>query len=249
MPTTSFTVGGPLVLFSSYNTYTASTEAYATWNNGGTYNLYRFKLAGADGTVKLDLVPVIKDGVAYLYDKKSGELLGKSGGTGAFGHGIVMSDGVSLAASGVSEAVFAGRTMSLAAFNAETGAVSLKFSGVSLSPEQTLVVAFGSKDCGESLASWDANKRFPLGTVAADATSGTYTLPAPAIATGTFFRLFLVDGATVDDTYDEEVDNAVSALTSMIEPLMIVFLAVIVGGIVIALFSPLITIIQTLGGG
>ena len=53
----------------------------------------------------------------------------------------------------------------------------------------------------------------------------------------------------IADTYDEEVDNAVSALTSMIEPLMIVFLAVIVGGIVIALFSPLITIIQTLGGG
>ncbi len=53
----------------------------------------------------------------------------------------------------------------------------------------------------------------------------------------------------IADTYDEEVDNAVGALTSMIEPLMIVFLAVIVGGIVIALFSPLITIIQTLGGG
>ena len=53
----------------------------------------------------------------------------------------------------------------------------------------------------------------------------------------------------IADTYDEEVDNAVSALTSMIEPLMIVFLAVIVGGIVIALCSPLITIIQTLGGG
>ena len=53
----------------------------------------------------------------------------------------------------------------------------------------------------------------------------------------------------IADTYDEEVDNAVSALTSMIEPLMIVFLAVIVGGIVIALFAPLITIIQTLGGG
>ena len=53
----------------------------------------------------------------------------------------------------------------------------------------------------------------------------------------------------IADTYDEEVDNAVTALTSMIEPLMIVFLAVIVGGIVIALFAPLITIIQTLGGG
>jgi len=51
----------------------------------------------------------------------------------------------------------------------------------------------------------------------------------------------------IADTYDEEVDNAVSALTSMIEPLMIVFLAVIVGTIVIALFMPLVTIIQTLG--
>lgn len=205
MSTTTFTVGGPIALFSSYSGYTASSGTYSGWGNGGTYNLYRFKLAGADGTVKLDLVPVIKDGVAYLYDKKSGNLLGKSGGSGTFGHGIVMSDGVSLAASGVSEAVFAGRTISLAAFDAETGAVTLKFSGVALSAQQTLVVAFGSKDCGEDLASWDANKRFLLGTVAADATSGTYTLPPPANATGTFFRLFLVDGATVDDAYDEEV--------------------------------------------
>ena len=52
----------------------------------------------------------------------------------------------------------------------------------------------------------------------------------------------------VADTYDEEVDNAVGALTSMIEPLMIVGLAVIVGGIVIALFAPLVSIIEGLGG-
>lgn len=52
----------------------------------------------------------------------------------------------------------------------------------------------------------------------------------------------------VADTYDEEVDNAVGALTSMIEPLMIVGLAVIVGGIVLALFAPLVTIIETIGG-
>ena len=51
----------------------------------------------------------------------------------------------------------------------------------------------------------------------------------------------------VADTYDEEVDNAVAAMTSMIEPLMIIFLAVIVGGLVIALFAPLITIIEKLG--
>ena len=53
----------------------------------------------------------------------------------------------------------------------------------------------------------------------------------------------------IADTYDEEVDNAVAALTSMIEPLLMVFLAVVVGGIVIALFMPLIKIIETLGGG
>jgi type IV pilus assembly protein PilC len=55
--------------------------------------------------------------------------------------------------------------------------------------------------------------------------------------------------AKIADTYDEEVDNAVDALTSMIEPLLIVFLAVVVGTIVIALFMPLIKIIEVLGGG
>lgn len=52
----------------------------------------------------------------------------------------------------------------------------------------------------------------------------------------------------VADTYDEEVDNAVGALTSIIEPIMIVMLAVIVGIIVIALFLPIVGIIQNLTG-
>jgi len=52
----------------------------------------------------------------------------------------------------------------------------------------------------------------------------------------------------VADVYEEEVDNAVEALTSLIEPIMIVFLAVVVGGIVIALFLPLIKLIDKLGG-
>lgn len=51
----------------------------------------------------------------------------------------------------------------------------------------------------------------------------------------------------IADNYDEEVDNAVSAMTSLLEPIMIVFLAVIVGSIVIALFLPLITLIDQLG--
>ena len=46
----------------------------------------------------------------------------------------------------------------------------------------------------------------------------------------------------IADTYDEEVDNAVTAMTSLLEPIMIVFLALIVGSIVIALFLPLISI-------
>ena len=48
-------------------------------------------------------------------------------------------------------------------------------------------------------------------------------------------------------TYDEEVDNAVTALTSLLEPGMIVFLAVIVGSIVIAMFLPLIVLMDKLG--
>jgi type IV pilus assembly protein PilC len=48
----------------------------------------------------------------------------------------------------------------------------------------------------------------------------------------------------VADVYDDEVDNAVSGLTSLLEPVMIVFLAVVVGTIVIALFLPLISIIS-----
>ena len=47
----------------------------------------------------------------------------------------------------------------------------------------------------------------------------------------------------VAEVYDDEVDNAVSGLTSLLEPVMIVFLAVVVGTIVIALFLPLISII------
>ena len=50
----------------------------------------------------------------------------------------------------------------------------------------------------------------------------------------------------VADVYDDEVDNCVAALTSLLEPVMIVILALVVGGIVIALFMPLISIISGL---
>ena len=50
----------------------------------------------------------------------------------------------------------------------------------------------------------------------------------------------------IADTYDDEVDNAVAGMTSLLEPIMLVLLAIVVGGIVIAMFLP---IIDLLNGG
>ena len=52
----------------------------------------------------------------------------------------------------------------------------------------------------------------------------------------------------IADSYDDDVDNAVAAMTSIIEPLLIIFLAIVVGTIVIALFMPLVSIIGGLSG-
>ena len=53
----------------------------------------------------------------------------------------------------------------------------------------------------------------------------------------------------VADAYDAEVDAAVSAMTSMIEPILIIGLGGIVGFIVISLFMPLIKLAMSLSGG
>ena len=49
----------------------------------------------------------------------------------------------------------------------------------------------------------------------------------------------------VADFYDSEVDSAVDAMTSILEPLMIVFLGVVVGGMVVAMYLPIFDIIKT----
>ncbi len=51
----------------------------------------------------------------------------------------------------------------------------------------------------------------------------------------------------IADFYDEQVDAAVSAMTSLIEPLVIAFLGVVIGGIVISLFLPIFKITQLIG--
>ena len=40
-------------------------------------------------------------------------------------------------------------------------------------------------------------------------------------------------------TYEEEVNNSVDALSSLLEPLIIVFIGVIVGGMVVAMYLPI----------
>jgi type IV pilus assembly protein PilC len=50
----------------------------------------------------------------------------------------------------------------------------------------------------------------------------------------------------IADVYEDEVDNSVAGMTAALEPIMIVFLALVVGTIVIALFLPLISIISGL---
>ena len=46
----------------------------------------------------------------------------------------------------------------------------------------------------------------------------------------------------IADFYDDEVDVAVAALTSMIEPIMMVFLGGVVGGFLIAMYLPIFSI-------
>ncbi|MCK4519499.1 MAG: type II secretion system F family protein, partial [Candidatus Omnitrophica bacterium] len=51
----------------------------------------------------------------------------------------------------------------------------------------------------------------------------------------------------VADIYDGEVDTTISALTSIIEPLLIISMGLIVGFIVIAMFLPLIQLMSSIG--
>src|SRR5687768_16036306 len=52
----------------------------------------------------------------------------------------------------------------------------------------------------------------------------------------------------IADFYDEEVDAAVEALLSAMEPIMIVFLGVVVGGMIIAMYLPIFNMINAVGG-
>ena len=54
--------------------------------------------------------------------------------------------------------------------------------------------------------------------------------------------------AKVADFYESEVDNSVDALTSLMEPLIMVFLAIVIGGLVIAMYLPIFKMGEVIGG-
>lgn len=85
------------------------------------------------------------------------------------------------------------------------------------------------------------------------------TLAEPLEATGVFppmvIQMISIGESTgaldhmlskVADFYDNEVDVAVETLTSLLEPLMIVFLGVIVGGLVVSMYLPIFKIGETI---
>jgi type IV pilus assembly protein PilC len=86
------------------------------------------------------------------------------------------------------------------------------------------------------------------------------TMAEPLAASGVFppmvVQMISVGEATgamdtmlskVADFYDDEVDDAVGALTSMMEPLLMVFLGTVVGGMVIAMYLPIFKLASTVG--
>ncbi|MBI2441875.1 MAG: type II secretion system F family protein [Lentisphaerae bacterium] len=53
----------------------------------------------------------------------------------------------------------------------------------------------------------------------------------------------------IADFYDDEVDTMLSGLTSLIEPMLMIFLGVVIGGIVISMFLPIFKMGEVVGGG
>jgi type IV pilus assembly protein PilC len=53
--------------------------------------------------------------------------------------------------------------------------------------------------------------------------------------------------AKIADFYDDEVDNGVATLTSLLEPMLMVFLGVVIGFIVIAMYLPIFKMAAAIG--
>jgi type IV pilus assembly protein PilC len=52
----------------------------------------------------------------------------------------------------------------------------------------------------------------------------------------------------IADFYEEEVDIAVSNMTSLLEPFLMIFLGLVIGGVVIAMYLPIFQMASAVGG-
>ena len=52
----------------------------------------------------------------------------------------------------------------------------------------------------------------------------------------------------ISTSYEEQLDELISRLTSLLEPLLVIFLSFFVGSVVIGLFLPLVSLIQNISG-
>jgi len=110
------------------------------------------------------------------------------------------------------------------------------------------------------VAKTSGNKTVELGVLeAAKSIAEGQNLSDPLDATGVFppmvIHMIAIGESTgaldamlgkIADFYDDEVDVAVESLTSLIEPLMIVFLGVVVGGLVVSMYLPIFKIGETI---
>ncbi len=53
--------------------------------------------------------------------------------------------------------------------------------------------------------------------------------------------------AKIADFYDAEVDQAVANLTALLEPMLMVFLGIVVGGVIIAMYLPIFKLVTVVG--
>ena len=53
----------------------------------------------------------------------------------------------------------------------------------------------------------------------------------------------------IAEFYEAEVEATTEALTSLIEPLMIAFIGIVIGGMIVSLYLPVFTIFQQISGG
>ncbi len=116
-------------------------------------------------------------------------------------------------------------------------------------------------DALQVTAKTSGNKVLELGIYKTlESISGGQTIADPLRATGVFppmvIQMIAVGERTgglsemlikISDFYDDEVDAAVETLTSMIEPMVIVVLGTIIGGVLVAMYLPMFEMAGTIG--